>query len=218
MNYMKLWEEFPKLVERIREDHKHNNVAEGHDFFHTLLVAQYGVMIAEENRLKILAWVAGICHNTDKIFPELSDDEVEKKVWEYLGLTGMLIRLEKRFIVEAVLCHSEKNKDNDSVITVLLKDADRLAGAGILCAVRAGSHLYNFPAFKPWVINGFEPEETFQNIRSVLSGMRFTLEWREMLRCTKAIELGKKYFAILEQSIKDLELQLKESQIDSFLE
>ncbi|OGZ27174.1 MAG: hypothetical protein A2365_00700 [Candidatus Nealsonbacteria bacterium RIFOXYB1_FULL_40_15] len=206
------WQVYPCLTKKVWDDHSGRAVL-GHDFTHALLVAQYGDIIAGEDAvLAKLAWVAGICHNTDRIF---SPDEEKERVRGYLELTDFTEE-EKRLVLEAVLHHSEKNKDDDNSVTVILKDADRLAGAGVLCPIRAGQHLHNIPVFDPGHIFQFLPGESFQSAFTVLSGLRFTLEWRDMLRCPIAINLGREWFGLLEFLIGRLQHQLVQARVDEF--
>src|SRR3989344_2198841 len=141
-----LWNSFPELIARVREDHKKQKEVSfgGHNFEHAVAVAQYGQMIAEDEKTGTLAWVAGLSHNTDRIFPGSSDEEIAKKVGEYLALTPFAEN-EKFLIIEAVLNHSKKNDSKDNPITVILKDADRLDNAGALVCIRSAQLYHNLP-------------------------------------------------------------------------
>lgn len=209
-----LWEKFPQLTKRVWEDHGNGTKAyRGHDFFHALLVAQYCQMIAEDERTGVLGWIAAMCHNIDRFFPREQEEKIAR---EYLELADGLAKEEKELIVDAVLHHSGLNSPSDNPVTVLLKDGDRLAGAGILCPIRAGQTVFEGLVFDPRYLTGVSPGSTFQNIKTVLDGMKFTLEWQEMLRCPKAIELGKRWFGVLKQAILDSESQIKKTGIGNF--
>src|SRR3990167_394390 len=117
---MKLLEKFFELVNVVRQDHKEQNasIGGGHDFAHALMVAQYCLQISEDP-IATMAWVAGICHNTDRLFPELNDNELESKIYSYLSC----INLNNQPICEAVMEHSKKPSLEDNPVTVVLKDS-----------------------------------------------------------------------------------------------
>lgn len=208
-----LWDIFPDLTRLVLKDHQRKKIEPGHDFFHALMVAQYGLIIAPEEKIGILAWVAGLCHNTDRVFAQ---DFVERRVRYYLNVGGVdknLISIsEKDLILEAVMHHSELNSSSDNPVTIVLKDADRLSNAGAICVVRSAQFHYDKPSFNPKPTMGAK----FRDEKTVLDSMRITLEWEKMLRCPKAIELGRKYFQELRQLIRSLEDQIRETGINDF--
>jgi hypothetical protein len=203
----KMWKKFPELVTAVTEDHKNEGHKDrSHDLLHALMVAQYGTMIAGTKSEKKCAWVAGLCHNTDRIFPE---DQVGKIVSRYLSETS-LTREEKEAVHEAVMKHSEPNKKSDNPITVALKDADRLANLGPLTLIRSGQFRSGIRTANPKHITNPDPEAAYLEPKSAFHDAIHTrLEWESWLRLPKAKELGKELFAYHKQAIKCTEHQLQ---------
>lgn len=206
---------FPLLFDMVWQDHETRVcTAGGHDVFHPIIVAQYAALIAPEERLETLGWLAGMCHNTDRIFPK---EEVRERVAQYLASTSGVSDTEKEFITDAVLTHSGLNKDSDNPVTVVLKDADRLSGLGFLCAIRASQSLAGVRILDPRYVGTTSPGSTFRNIKTVLDGIKFTLEWRKMLRLPKAKELAKELCQKHQEIIDFLENRIiKGLGLDSF--
>jgi hypothetical protein len=208
-----LWEEFSELTLQVWRDHQNFGNLGIHDFPHALLTAQLAEIIAEPIRLREIAWVAGVVHNTDRIFPE---NEVARKVWEYLVFTWFG-PTDSNMIVEAVLQHSKLNRPDDNPITKALKDADRLASAyGSLCLVRTGQSLPTIPTFDLNHIRTPSPGATYFDCKTILDGFNFILEWQDMLRCPKAIELGRMYFGQLRQLVDDIKMHIETTGLVEF--
>ncbi len=205
-----LWNSFPELVVIIQKDHKRQQPLSfgGHDFGHALGVAQYAAMIAEDEKTGTLGWVAGLCHNTDRIFPGSSDEEIEKKIREYLNATSFEDR-EKSLIVEAVLEHPKKNDPNDNPVTIILKDADRLDNLGALVCLRSAQLYHNMPAVD-YIHLFSDPNATFKNPGSVAKDIAHLLEWEPWLRLPKAKILAAPKFAFLKSFLQEIEHELRE--------
>lgn len=210
-----LWEVFPHLNVAVRKDHERMGATGGaHDFVHALMVAQYAVKIAENDHTGKLAWIAGLCHNTDRLFPE---DAVERIIQVYMNLSDIgFVDDEKALIVEAVLEHHKLNNDNDNPVTITVKDADRLANVSALLLVRAGQFYPNLPAFDPRFLIKPDPMATYREPKTVLHDIRCALEWEPWLRLPKAKELGKPRFTLLKRFIDDVQFQMKETGLLSF--
>src|SRR3989338_3074125 len=136
MHTKRLLADFHELVDMVHFDHERQGICGGgHDFYHALIVASYAALIAENVRLATLGFVAGICHNADRMYPH---DECPLPP-AYLRKTGdELSYSEREAVCEAVMEHSKKNDPNDNPVTVILKDADRLGNIGPLHWLRAG--------------------------------------------------------------------------------
>lgn len=191
----KLYEErYADLVEEVRQDHiDHGKFGGGHDFTHALMVARYAVLIAEDLDIGRLAWVAAICHNTDRIHREAYEGELATLLRGYLSVTD-LDDAEKRLVVEAVLEHHSLNKDEDSPVTVVLKDADRLANIGPNNILRSGQLYNELPAYDPRYVAHPDPEATYRVPKTVLHDVLCSLEWEPWFRTPKAKELAGPYF------------------------
>lgn len=210
MSTSPLLEQFSELVAAVREDHKKQRAISfgGHDFEHAFAVAQYGWMIAEDEKTGTLAWIAGICHNTDRIFPGSSDEEIKNKLNEYLKFTS-LENGDKNLIIEAVLEHSKKNDPNDNPVTVALKDADRLDNIGALVCLRSAQLYHNLPPVD-YVHLFNDPSATFKNPGSIAKDLWYSLEWENWLRLPKAKKLGAPKFAFMRSFLAELERDLRE--------
>lgn len=158
--------------------------------------------------------IAGMCHNTDRIFPTA---QVEKKVRRYICFPEIdFADVERDFIVEAVMEHDKLNNSNDNPVTITLKDADRLANVSALLLVRAGQFYHNLPAMDPRYILEPDPAATYRDPKTVLHDIRCALEWEPWLRLQKARQLGKPRFALLRSFIDDVQFQIQETGLLSF--
>jgi len=206
-----LWETYPKLVQWVREDHlRVKAFGGGHDFLHALMVAQYGKLIAEDERVGTLAWIAGICHNADRLFPDLEDREIAEFVGFQIDRGTDVSSDEKRIIVEAVLRHSELNKLEDNPVTVALKDADRLVNIGPGVVIRSGQLFHDLPAFDPRFITEQDPRATYRKPMTSFRDLQHHMEWEEMLRLPRAREIARPWFEASRAFLAGFERQLRE--------
>jgi hypothetical protein len=166
----------------------------GHGFDHDLMVAQYCVLIAESPRVGELGWVAGLLHSIDRHFGDqgAGDSEIIRRL--DLLPKEMLTMLERFAIIEAIKSHSRENADCDGPVTIVLKDADRLANIGALNLVRSGQHRPHIPAAILETLGGLHPESTFQEPKCCYDATIYNNEWEAMLRLPKARELGRLEF------------------------
>jgi hypothetical protein len=102
-----------------------------HDIIHSLMVANYAYKIVPDRETTELAWVSAICHNTDRIFCDQEDFNIEKRVLEYLRFTD-LNNDEALLVVDAVMNHGGPNNLGDSQVKITLQDADRISDIGLL--------------------------------------------------------------------------------------
>lgn len=205
-----LWRTFPKLIETVWADHEARGALGGaHNPLHAIFVAQYGVLISDAPWLQRCSFVAGICHNVDRIYRE-NKELVKHIVSGYLETTGILLSAhEKELILDAVLEHSKKNDPDDNPVTVVLKDADRLGNIGPLHWIRAGQFRPTIPPVDPRFITTSDPTATFRDPKSVLQDITNTLEWESWLRMPKAKELGKPMFDEIRRFIANIEHQFR---------
>src|SRR3990172_3226862 len=183
---------FAALYKRIEKIHSQTKNTRGHGFDHDLLVAQYAAIIAENERVGEMAWVAGLMHSLDRHF---LPDEAEMILEECIGLVSNQFTVcELGEIRLAVHDHSKKNDPADGPVTVALKDADRLANIGPINLIRGGQHRPDIPACILESLGSRHPDSTFNNIKCCYDATFYNLEWEPMLRLPKAKEIGKKYF------------------------
>lgn len=210
MKTRQLWKIFPKFTDMVRKDHQERRIiGVSHDFVHSIMVAQYGEIIADNEHLGLLAWVAGMCHSTDRLFPDDPDEKIEQRVYHYLESTN-LSKQEKNLIIEAVMAHSKPNDPNDNPVTIVLKDADRLACIGPGTAFRSAQRFPHVPAFDPRYLEKPDPLATYLKARNPFNNIRHTLEWEPWLRSDKAKELAKPWFKQLRTFLKGFSTQLQE--------
>ena len=119
-------------------------------------------------------------------------------------------------MVEAVLNHPKLNDSADNLITITLKDADRLANLGPNAYIRSGQLYHYLPAYDPRYIKNPNPAATFSDPKTVLHDIRCALEWEQWLRLPRAKEIGKKYFDHLRAYLNDFEKQIHEAGLVSF--
>lgn len=212
-----LWERFPSLTQIIHQDHLRQGVAVGgaHDFMHALMVAQYAYVIGKDaagERIGELAWIAGLCHNTDRLFPNLSESEIAVKVKNYLANDVPLIdEAEQSMVAQAVLKHSRPNEPTDGTLTAVLKDADRLANIGPHWILRMAQDAPRLPVCDPRYLDTADPSATYRNPKTLFYECRCALEWEDWLRLPKARELAKPWFDGIRQFMVGLAKQLKEA-------
>jgi hypothetical protein len=208
-----LWEEFPELVMMVKKDHiAQGFTGGGHDFLHALMTAQYAKKISGDMKIESLAWVAGLCHNTDRLFPK----SIIRRLHHYLGKGTDFSRTEKSYIINAVLEHSLPNKPHDSILTIILKDADRLANIGPNIFIRSGQFYHKLPAYDPLYTSDPNPKATYSDPQTVLDDIKFCLEWEGWLRTPMAKELAKPHFELIRIFVNKFSDQLREVNLDSF--
>lgn len=209
---MSYWQKYAALAKKVRQDHaEKNSFGHGHDFWHAAMVAEYGARIAEDERSGELTWLAGLIHNTDRMFPMA---ELEPKLVEYLSAAAGLTVAEINSIVMAVLTHDQANNPEDNPVTVGLKDADRLGNLGPAGFIRAGQYHAELAPFDPRFITSGDPTATFPYPKTVLENIRHRLEWESLpkvkLRLPKAQVLGAPLFDQIRRHLAEIEIQLKD--------
>lgn len=199
-----LWEIYWVLVDMVRDDHRKQGAlfGTGHGFDHAMVVAQYCTLIAPPELVKA-SWVAAICHNTDHLWPQATDAEIEQTTRDYLGCGTDLPLAERVQILEAVLQHSKPPSPDENPVTVILKDADKLGNLGVQVLVRSGQFWPNLPMIDLRYLDPSQrpPGTTFQKPGSIWWDMQGVLEWEgdfkgiPWIRTEKARELAKPLFA-----------------------
>ena len=170
----------------------------GHGQDHDLTVAQYGALIAPDEHDGELAWVAGLLHSMDRHFLETeAHDKIERGL--DLAFKCGLSTEDIEQVRVAVAHHSKMNDDADGPVTIILKDADRLANLGAINIIRGGQHRPDIPACIPETLGRLHPESTFKNPKSCYDATFYNSEWEAMLRLPKAKELGARYFRFIEE-------------------
>ncbi|MEK7479510.1 MAG: HD domain-containing protein [Patescibacteria group bacterium] len=197
-----------KLVAGIRQDHREKRKEGGghHDLFHAIRVARTALCIAPDEETARLAWLAGILHNTDRLFGK---KQTEKKLRAHLK-DVRLDEAEKEKIINAVLEHDTPNNSKDGLVTIILKDADRIADAGAMQLMRGTQWFSGLPICllgEPGKYSGAK----FPNAKVVTDVIYWFLEWEShpkfRLRLPKAKKLAKPGFDFLRSALKDIRRQ-----------
>ena len=168
----------------------------GHALDHDLLVAAYCLQIAPDcdERVSELAAIAGLLHSMDRHFKTEKDGQ--DKIEGFISLLpDSITPSDLAGIQDAVAEHSKRNSDSDTMITMILKDSDRLANSGSLNTGRGGQHRPNVPAVELDYVFEPNPESTFKNITSLYDAWRYNMEWVPWLRLPKAIAIAKEDYS-----------------------
>ncbi len=190
----------------------------GHGPDHDMLVAGYCLLIAgDDHRLAEMAWVAAHLHSFDRFAgdgaEELIDEllshttrqlprDPENEGWE--ELPGRLPHEDILLVKTAVMRHDKPNADDDSMVQIVLQDADRLANLMPYVIARSGQFQPDIPVVEIGH-TGFDrhPESTYKSPRSIHDDLLGCLEWHPdsgtkfAIRTPKAREIGGELFAFL---------------------
>jgi hypothetical protein len=184
----------------------HNTKGSGHDLIHDLMVSGYAVRISEtefpsNERLAELVWIAGMLHSTDRFFGE---DVAHRTFLEnMLTEAGLTDPADRADVMTAILEHGRPNQQSDGLITVVLKDADRLANINPLVIIRSTQFHPGLPTHDPQHLAcSRSPGSTYKNPNSVMDDIFGCTEWETWLRTDAAKKIGKKYFAFLRKTFK----------------
>jgi len=111
------------------------------------------------------------------------------------------------------MTHSKPNDINDNPVTIVLKDADRLASIGPIAAFCSAQGFSCVPAYDPRYLKKPDPLATYLNARTPFNAIRYTLEWEPWLRTDKAKELAKPWFKQLRTFLNGFSIQLEEVEL-----
>jgi len=213
-----LWNKYEGLIRQIKTEHDLTGAQGGpHDFWHAAMVAQYGLMITEDERTGELVWIAGMCHNVDTLFA-LS----EIQGWHlsgYMNLCGDFVSVkEKKCITVAVENHSKLNDSADDLVAQALKDADRLANLGIIHALRAAQYFPKMACVDSRYVHDdlriiFKGPNanSFRNPVSVAEHVMATLEWEDMLRLPRAKKMAVALIKERQEFLENIRRQFEET-------
>ena len=183
----------------------------GHGLDHDLMVANYSLIITESGRDGALAWVAAMLHSIDRHCGDRMTEEVNRR---FDPVRHLFDSEEIMAIMEAVENHSKRNDPHDGPVTVIIKDADRLANVGALNLIRGGQHRPNIPACRLETIGRLHPKSTFKEPMSCYDATFFNTEWWDMLRLPKARLIGEPHFEYTRQFRDMVESQFAEVGLD----
>jgi len=200
------YKKYHRLIIEVESMLREGNQSHGID--HSLMVAQYATLIAEDERVGELAWVSGVIH-------DVCHRGRSNSLKDLLDLVppGEFSSGEMGMIFRAVINHSKPNDPADEPVTIVLKDADRLANLGLLNIIRGGQHRPELPAMIMGCFS-LHPGSTFKKPLSCLDALHYNLEWEEMLRLPRAKVLGRQWFALYRYLISTNEAQFREIGLD----
>ncbi len=191
----------------------------GHGPDHDIMVAQYCLLIAEDEVVAEMAWCASLLHSFDRMF----GDQAEEMI--ILGmdfLYGKFDHDQRQIILKAVLDHSKPNATEDSDVTVVLKDADKLANVVSTVIARSGQFYNDIPVIELGFTNGMgcHPKSTYSAPRScrddIVSAMGWENDLKFGLRLSKSKELGKPKFDFLRGYFQQIEASFREVGLDQW--
>lgn len=203
---------FSELKKTHRELTIENLDNRGHGFDHDLMVAQYGLLVCEDDNKKDSVWVAGLLHSFDRLFGENAENEINRLL-EFIP-NELISKDNKSEIKLAIHDHDGPNKDDDSHVKMVLQDSDRLANIGSILIIRSGQFRPNIPSLELDYLDHANPQSTYNEPRSIMDDIRTTLEWENKdgynIRLSKSKELSKKHFQYLRDFINEIRLKFEE--------
>ncbi|MDQ5892996.1 MAG: hypothetical protein QG640_6 [Patescibacteria group bacterium] len=219
--FVELRNKFSPLYDRVTAIHKgliENQIGNsGHGLDHDLMVAQYCLLIAENDDEAEMAWCAALLHSFDRFFSE----EAEQLVHDtFRSVEDMFGSVETALILVAISEHNKPNDPKDSMVTIILKDADRLANCVATIITRSGQFNSTIPAVELGYTNGKgrHPDSTYGSPRSCRDDVLSCLEWEASekfgIRLRKARELAKPKFDFLRQYFTQIEKSFQEVGLD----
>lgn len=224
----KCWGLFPVIVALVERAHK--DVHGGHDIWHAKRVAYWAYKIAmneyNDERVAQLAWLAGLCHNMDRLLERsygrgnVPDGATQKALLAWLDKEHPTAFAdgEKDTVVKAVVGHSKKNDTSHSPVQICLMDADKVVNCARDLIPRSGAHYHDLPVVD-FIHFVSDPTATYQDPKSVLKDIWYTVaEWVDpncpfCFRTKLGWEIGKKRVEYLKQYIDGLKEDLEEDGI-----
>lgn len=180
---------FPILYTHIKRLHAESTTGEcGHGLDHDVLVAEFAVHICPDSAYADKVWAAGLLHSLDRV---VGEEAAPQAIRDALETVREHFSDEQRAeIHEAVLRHSELNRDDQSFTQVVLMDADRLANLQMAIPIRAGQFRASIPPLEMEFLDTMNPVSTYREPKSVLDDLRHALQWVDWLRTQRGKELG----------------------------
>ncbi len=171
---------FKDFKEVHQAQEKQGNANLGHGVDHDLRVAQNAALLVDDPHLALLGWVAGLLHSTDRFCPKgTSDAELESILRERCQLLPQNIvdARDINLVIDAVITHHLKNDEMDNPVTVILKDADRLANLAPDTVIRTGQFFATKPVFVMGQVDRPHPSGTYKNPACCLDDLYYMFEW-----------------------------------------
>lgn len=182
----------------------------GHGWDHVLLVCGFCIRLSDEEKTAELAWLAGLVHNNDHFFGKGETGLVHELTRGQLDLLPPDIpAIQRHSILDAAIRHQAPKAGTDTIVKIILQDADKLASLEPnLILIRAGQFYSQIPAVEIPFLERPNPRGTFHSPSSVLEDLRYCLEWRDHpqfgLRLQLAKEIAAPWFEEMEAQLQNI--------------
>lgn len=227
----RIWLLFPQLAQTIKAKHLAVGlVGHGHDFDHALRVGQMAVRVTwnQSRRVAVLAGIAGLCHNADRITEkhkglsttsnatDASVADVTALVNGWLDLVPGLSLTERGSIIDAVIHHGSKPNGSDNpLILVGLTDADRLVNLEADIIPRTAQHHHDIPVLDPVVFEN-DPKANYKEPGTVFWDLNNTRSWANKggpwsIRLPESRRLARERAKFLDDYFRLIKKQRKDS-------
>ncbi len=179
---------FSLVVKKVEQAHEQYGSAH-HDFVHARRVGNnaYWICMAEwkDRRSAVLARLAGICHNADKLI-QVRDNlkrmkpstlVVEALIKEWFTHEGKLLLspADMQVILDAVVHHGGVNTEHDSRVLIALRDADRIVNLSPDIWMRSALHFSDKPIIN--YENPIDRSAPYDNPPAILDDVLSGLDW-----------------------------------------
>ena len=176
--------QYPTFVAAVIAQHTSRKMAHGHDFDHAFGVANLAAGFCEEPGYSYLAWLAGMCHNADRMIAkdlgkprgDVDPQLVKIMVRGWLDAEPSLSETDKAMVDIAVRRHGEPNDASDDFVTRALKDADRVINARIDVIIRSAQFHPELPVIDP-VLGMHDTRGRYNGRLTVIADLMDCLDW-----------------------------------------
>ncbi len=187
---------FRPFYDRVKNFHEENPSTRqrGHNMDHNVHVALHGIDIVMQDYgadpfLMEAIFLSSIGHSLDRLVSR--DDQAG-----FAGLIEACLetfqhsnQLMKTTVTDAILEHGKKNASHDSILTVIIKDADRVANVGAALAIRSGQFYADLPPYEMLYLREVNPAHTYHSPASVLEDLRECFVWGDWMRTNRGKEM-----------------------------
>ncbi len=198
-----------ELTSEMRKIYNESRTRSGHDFTHIERGLKRIVVLCEDTNVSsFIAQVTVIFHDMHRIF-NFNDETIQSYVSQKLAQYPLSTE-EISSIIEAILEHHKLNDPNDSELTILLKDTDRLDCLSAIGITRICQHNHLKLPYRETDPFVYVPGK-LSDLESLIDVFHFVLEWEEMLRLPKAKEMAKGGIAFLKDFIEIIRKELDDA-------
>ena len=176
----------------------------GHGMEHNVHVALHGMDIVVEDFaadpfMMDAIFLASIGHSLDRLVERGDDNGFAGLVATCLETVDHPNPAMKVNVKNAILEHGKKNDPNDGMLTVILKDADRVANIGAALAIRSGQFYSGLPPYEMAYLRTVNPAHTYHDPASVLEDLRECFVWGDWMRTRR----GQQMFNLKSANLQD---------------